>query len=186
MDRDNSFRQQLLSELGAVKTVDCHSHTHLRRSYYEAGGFDLFSLTSYFERDIVSTAGDAIYQGAKTDEERWLRLEKVLRKSRNVSYWRHNLVVYRKLFGLEETELTNSNWKLVNESIRQKSQDPLWYDYVTKDLCQLETQIRNIPWFEDWEEEYFTGVLRMKKALALHEAETREELEQYMDVSMAV
>lgn len=184
MEKYKGFRQRLLSELGEIKTVDCHSHTHLRRSYYETGGFDLFSLTSYFERDIASTTGDAIYQGAKTDEERWLRLKAVLQKSRNVSYWRHNLVVYQKLFGLKDVELTDGNWKLVNESIRQKSQDPSWYDYVTKDLCKLETQIRNIPWFEDWEEEYFTAILRMENALALHDAKTREELEQYLDVSI--
>ena len=184
MLRDNSLRQQLLSELEEIKTVDCHSHTHLRRTYYETGGFDLFSLMSYFQRDIDSTAGEAIYQGAKTDEERWLRLKTVLEKSRNVSYWRHNLVVYQKLFGLKEAELSDENWRLVNESIRQKSQDPPWYDHVTKDVCRLETQIRNIPWFEDWEEEYFTAILRMESALKLHETKTRQKLERYLDVSI--
>lgn len=184
MLRDNSLRRQLLSELEKIKTVDCHSHTHLRRTYYETGGFDLFSLMSYFQRDIDSTAGEAIYQGAKTDEERWLRLRAVLGKSRNVSYWRHNLVVYQKLFGLRGTELSDENWRLVNESIRQKSQDPSWYDHVTKDLCKLETQVRNIPWFEDWEEEYFTAILRMESALKLHETKTRQKLERYLDISI--
>ena len=185
MNKDNSLRQQLLSELERIKTVDCHSHTHLRRTYYEAGGFDLFSLTSYFERDIASTAGEEIYKGAKSDDDRWLRLKAVLQKSRNVSYWRHNLVVYQKLFGLKDAELTDGNWKLVNESIRQKTQDPSWYDHVTKDICKLETQVRNIPWYEDWEDEYFTAILRMEEALALQEADTREKLEQYLDVSIS-
>lgn len=190
MSKSNGFRQRLLSELEKIKTVDCHSHTRLRRIYYEAGGFDLFSLMSYFERDLASTAGIAsgkgkiLFQGARTDEERWLRLKKVLGKSRNVSYWRHNLVVYQKLFGLKEAELSDENWRLVNESIRQESQDPSWYDHVTKDVCKLETQIRNIPWFEDWEEEYFTAVLRMENALMLHKAKTREKLERYLDVSI--
>ncbi len=190
MSKSNGFRQQLLSELEGIKTVDCHSHTHLRRTYYEAGGFDLFSLMGYFERDLASTAGIAsgkgkiLFQGAGTDEERWLRLKKVLGKSRNVSYWRHNLVVYQKLFGLKEAELSDENWRLVNESIRQKSQDPSWYDHVTKDVCKLETQIRNVPWFEEWEEEYFTAILRMESALKLHETKTRRKLERYLDVSI--
>lgn len=184
MLRDNGLRRQLLSELEEIKTVDCHSHTYLRRTYYETGGFDLFSLMSYFQRDIDSTAGEAVYQGAKTDEERWLRLRAVLGKSRNVSYWRHNLVVYQKLFGLKEGELTDENWKPVNEAIRQKSQDPSWYNHVTKDVCKLETQVRNIPWFEDWEQEYFTAILRMESALKLHETKTRQELERYLDVSI--
>ena len=189
MSRDN-LRQGLLSELEKIKTVDCHSHTHLRRTYYEEGGFDLFSLTSYFERDIASTAGEGIYQGAETDDDRWLRLKGVLQKSRNVSYWRHNLVVYQKLFGLKDAELTDENWKQVNEAIRQKSQDSSWYDHVTEDLCKLETQVRNIPWFEDWEVRYFTATLRMESAIPLlradieQETRAREDLEKYVDISI--
>ena len=190
MNKSDDLRQRLFSELEKIKTVDCHSHTYLRRTYYEIGGFNLFSLTSYFERDIASTAGEAIYQGAKSDDDRWLRLKAILQKARNVSYWRHNLVVYQKLFGLKDAELTDENWKQVNKSIRQKTRDSHWYDQVTKGRCKLETQVRNIPWFEDWEDEYFTAVLRMEHALPLlgtdieQEARTRQELEQYLDVSI--
>ncbi|HID95643.1 MAG TPA: hypothetical protein EYP53_06265 [Candidatus Latescibacteria bacterium] len=187
MNPKTGIRQQILSELEGIRTVDCHSHTHLRKAYYEAGGFDLFSLTSYFERDIASTVGmetGEIYKDARTDEERWQRLKKVLQKSRNVSYWRHNLVVYRELFGLKDPELTDENWREVNETIRRKTQDPSWYDYVTKDLCRLETQVRNVPWFEDWEEEYFTAVLRMEEALELHKESVRRRLESHLNLCL--
>jgi len=182
--KDDGLRQRLLSEARGIRTVDSHSHTYPRRVYYEKGPFDLFSLMHYFERDIASAMGTtAIYKGTKTDEERWLRLRVVLEKSRNVSYWRHNLIVYQMLFGLKDAELTDQNWELVNESIRQKSQDPFWYDHVT-DMCKLETQVRNIPWFEDWDKKYFTAVLRMEKALELHEKQVREQLESYLDISI--
>jgi predicted TIM-barrel fold metal-dependent hydrolase len=179
---NKAFRQELLAELEKIKTVDCHSHTQLKSAYYENGPFDLFSLTSYFDRDIQSTAGGPIYEGAKDDKERWLRLKQVLCKSRNVSYWRHNLVVYQKLFGLTDNELTDDNWRQVNDAIRRKSKDSSWYDHVTKELCNLKTQVRNIPWFESWEEEYFTAVLRMELALELHKPDVREQLEQHVDM----
>jgi len=184
MTRNTTLKENLLSELEKIRTVDCHSHTHLKSTYYETGPFDLFSLTSYFERDIQSTVGEPIYEGTKNDEDRWLRLKEVLRKSQNVSYWRHNLVVYQKLFGLKDEELSDDNWQHINEAICLKSKDPSWYNHVTKDLCKLQTQVRNIPWFESWEEEYFTAILRMEPALELHNADTRKQLEQH--VSMPV
>jgi len=184
MKRHEELRKRILSELENIRTVDCHSHTVLRKEYYENGGLDLFSLMAYFNRDIASTAGNAIYKGAKTDEERWQRLKAVLDKARNVSYWRHNMVVYQTLFGLKDGELNDNNWREVNERIIEKSRDPSWYDHVTKDVCKLETQVKNIPWFEDWEEEYFTAVLRMEPALQLHTAETRRRLEDYVGISI--
>lgn len=182
MTKQEALRRELLAELEMIKTVDCHSHTQLKSVYYETGPFDLFSLTSYFERDIQSTAGKPIYEGATNDEDRWLRLKEVLRKSRNVSYWRHNLVVYQKLFGLTVDELSDDNWQQVNEAIRQRSQDQSWYDHVTNDLCNLQTQVRNIPWFESWEKEYFTAILRMESALNLHNADTRKQLEEHTNM----
>ncbi|OGV72742.1 MAG: hypothetical protein A3K19_02895 [Lentisphaerae bacterium RIFOXYB12_FULL_65_16] len=185
MERKSSLRERLITELAGLRTVDCHSHTRLRRTYDEAGGFDLFTLTSYFERDLAATAGGAPYGDAKTDEERWQRLKPLLAKARNVSYWRHNLVVYRKLFGLKDDELDDRNWRQVNDAIRERSRDPGWYNHVTRDVCNLETQVRNIPWFEDWEPEYFTAVLRMESALQLHDKATRQNLERHLNLSIA-
>ncbi len=180
----NGLKRAIVESLREIRTVDCHSHTRLRKVYYEAGGLDLFSLMSYFQRDIDSTSGGRLYEGAETDDEKWRRLKGVLGRSRNVSYWRHNLVVYHELFGLEDAELTDGNWKAMNERIRERSREPSWYDHVTKEVCGLETQVRNIPWFEDWEEEYFTPVLRMEGALRLIDAEARKQLEGYLGVSI--
>lgn len=183
---DESFRRELLDEMQAIKTVDCHSHTCLRRVYYESGEKNLFNLMSYFEREIYSVAGKGsaqLYEGAASDEERWQRLKPVLDRARNTSYWRHNWVMYRELFGLEGEELDDGNWSAVNEQIKQKTSDPNWYHHVTAELCNLETQVRNVPWFENWEPEYFTCILRMESALNLHQKETRESLEQRLNRS---
>ena len=184
---NTTFRTRLLDEMRALRTVDCHSHTALRSAYYEAGEKTLFSLMSYFEREVASVTGvgsPQLYEGAATDEERWQRLKPVLQRARNTSYWRHNVVVYRELFGLEGDDLTDGNWSAVNGAIKEQTADPGWYDHVTREVCRLETQVRNIPWFEDWEPEYFTAVLRMEGALELHQRDPRQALEQHLNASI--
>jgi predicted TIM-barrel fold metal-dependent hydrolase len=186
MGKQRSVRERILRELESLETVDCHSHTMLRRNYYRAeGGYDLFSLMSYFTRDIQATAGENIYEGTTTDEERWRRLKPVLDKTRNVSYWRHNIVTYQKVFGFRADDVTDGNWKRLNDTIRRKTQDPAWFDHVVRKVCRLKTQVRNIPWFEDWEPEYFTPVLRMEGALRLLYPVEREKLAKQSGLELA-
>jgi predicted TIM-barrel fold metal-dependent hydrolase len=186
MGKQQSVRKRILGELESLETVDCHSHTMLRRNYYRAeGGYDLFGLMSYFTRDIQATAGENIYEGTTTDEERWRRLKPVLEKTRNVSYWRHNIVTYQKVFGFRADDVTDGNWKRLNDTIRRKTQDPAWFDHVVRKVCRLKTQVRNIPWFEDWEPEYFTPVLRMEGALRLLHPVEREKLAKQSGLELA-
>lgn len=183
----HDIRGQILAVLRKTRTVDCHSHTWLRREYYAQGGYDLFSLTSYFDRDILATVGEEAfknYKAAGNELEKWRQLKAVLRRARNVSYWRHNLVTYRGLFGLKDAELNDANWRRVNAAIRRQSKDPAWYEQVIVEKCKLETQVRNVPWFESWEPEYFTAVLRMEQALHMHEAGARAALERHLRVSI--
>ncbi len=100
------FRLELMAEMTGLKTVDCHSHTALESEYREAVPLSLFSMGSYFDRDIQSTlhfeGGGGLYNGCTSDAQRWARLRGILDKARNVSYWRHNIVAYQGLFGLAE------------------------------------------------------------------------------------
>lgn len=179
-----ALRDELIATMESVQTVDCHSHTASREQYYKAAPLGLFNLTSYFQRDIESVTGlppSQFYADCDTDEERWGKLKNVLAKARNVSYWRHNIVAFQALFGLQDDDLTDENWRGVHETIQQRTLDPDWYDYVTESVCNLLTQVRNIPWFEDWDPRYFTAVLRMEPALELWKEEQRKRLEEYLD-----
>nr|MBC8457180.1 hypothetical protein [Deltaproteobacteria bacterium] len=141
----NELRKELLHEMESIRTVDCHSHTQLKRDYYNSGEKNLFNMMSYFERDFQGVAGKGsgqLYSDASSDEEKWEILKRVLSRSRNVSYWRHNIVVYQGLFGLEDDELNDDNWRKINEQIKLKTSDPNWYNHVTCDVCKLETQVR--------------------------------------------
>ena len=182
----NAFREELLETMQQIRTIDCHSHTTLKSGYYKSGQRNLFNLMSYYEREINAATGKGsgqLYAGAGSDAERWERLKPVVERTRNVSYWRHNVVMYRELFDLEDENVADSNWEKLNETIKRKTSDPGWYHHVTVDVCRLATQVRNIPWFEDWEPEYFTAVLRMEPALQLHDKGTRESLEKHLDKS---
>ena len=181
-----TLRDRLLAEMEAVRTVDCHSHTMLEREYRKAGGFDLFNYMAYFNRDIESVANQPPHQAlaGHTDDERWARLKAILQQSRNVSYWRHNVVVYRSLFGLRAHDLTDRNWRGLNQRIKSKTAQPDWYRHVTEDVCRLRTQVLNVPWFGDWEPRYFTAILRMEGALGIQDSVTRQGLEEVTNVSI--
>jgi len=180
---NDELRELLLEEMKAMRTVDCHSHTDGSKAYYENGPYDLFSLMAYFNREIEALTGkapDKPFESAPSDVDRWKALKGVLDLARNVSYWRHNMVVYRNLFDFKDEELNDQNWQPLNELIKRRTADPGWYGHVTKEMCRLETQVKNIPWFEDWEPEYFTAILRMEPALDLCNPNTRKSLEDYL------
>lgn len=179
----SALRDELLDLMSELPAVDCHSHTLLEREYYERGPWNLFSLGSYFQREIASVQAHlpgSIPSATALDTARWTHLREVLKRARNVSYWRHNLVTYRALFDLEGDELDDGNWEGLNERIRTATADPGWYHHVTVERARVRTQVKNINWFDDWEPEYFTAVLRMEPALELHHPEPRRQLEEYL------
>jgi predicted TIM-barrel fold metal-dependent hydrolase len=185
MARARSLREHLLAEMHSIKTVDCHSHTMSKAEYQTSAPLDLFRIQSYFSREIEALVGPDPYAGAEDDGERWERLRAILDRARNTSYWRHNMVMYWRLFGLDDSELTNGNWHEVNDRIRETTSDPNWYDHITDEVCQLETQVRNMNWFEDWDPAHFTGVLRMEgAAMDLHHTEARERLAAFSGISI--
>ena len=181
MSTDGAFRQRLLDEMAAIQTVDCHSHTMLRREYEQQRERSLFTIHSYFARDFAALTGRPWSSLAEGDDEaRWALLRDALARGRNVSYWRHNVVTYQGVFDFAADDVTDANWRALNERIKADTARPGWYDHVTRTKCNLVTQVRNVPWYEDWEPEYFTAVLRMEPALPLLRAPALEQLEAYL------
>ena len=179
----SALRDRILAEMESLRTVDCHSHTALKSEYYGQMQPSLFSMMAYHEREIASATGmgsPQLYDGAESDEERWQRLKPALLRTRNESYWRHNIVTYRALFDFEGEDLEDDNWAALNDTIKERTADPNWYDHVTNEVAKLETQILNVPWFQDWEPEYFTCTLRMEEALELHNEANRQRLEEHL------
>ncbi|NPV46534.1 MAG: amidohydrolase family protein [Armatimonadetes bacterium] len=177
----SSLRSELLQLMAATPTVDCHAHTRSESEYYDQGPYDLFTLGSYFDREIGALSGQfpgRYYDREAPDEERWQHLKAIVDRCFNESYWRHNLVTYRDLFGFEGAELDDSNWQALNDSIRHRTADRSWYRDVTVNRANVRTQVKNIPWFEDWDPAYFTPILRMEPALEIYRPGPRRQLEE--------
>ena len=180
MTTRSALRDEILELLGSIRTVDGHSHTALRSQYEAQLPRRLFDYMGYFGRELAYLTETVYKEPAPDDDEAaWDRLRLALGRASNITYWRHVLLTFREVFGFEYEELTDDNWRSLNDTIRQKTAEPGWYHRVTAELCNLETQVRNIPWFEDWEPEYFTGVLRMEgAAVGLAQQGTRRALEE--------
>ncbi len=179
----NTLRDDLAVYLNTLPVVDCHAHTCLRREYVEQGPRSLFQMTAYFDREVAAIAAampEALPPAGSSDQQRWERLRAILKRARNESYWRHNLVVYRDLFGMEGEELGDDNWEALNARIKAQTADPDWYHHVIVERSHVRTQVKNIPWFQDWEPEYFTAILRMEPALELYRPEPRQQLEGFL------
>jgi len=179
-----AVRQEILDLLTSLRTVDGHSHTALRSQYESHLPKRLFDYMGYFGRELAYLAETAYKAPAPDDDEAaWKRLRHALERAANVTYWRHVLVTFREIFGFEYDELTDDNWRDLNDTIRRKTSEPGWYHRITTEVCSLETQVRNIPWFEDWEPEYFTGILRMEGgAVGLVNAAARAQLQERSSV----
>ena len=162
-----------------MRTVDCHSHTVGRREYEAQPEHSLFTMLAYFNRDMAGMSGAPdkdLYGGSTDDATRWEIMREALRRGRNVSYWRHHILTYQGLFDFPDDDVTDDNWAALNQRIKERTSQPGWYEHVTKTRCNLITQVRNVPWGEDWEPEYFTAIARMEPALRLHVASVRGDL----------
>jgi len=179
----NPLRDEMLALLESLPVVDCHSHTRLKRDYVAGGPWNLFQMTAYFDREVGAIAPTLPRQMGPnpSEQQRWEFLREILKRARNESYWRHNLVVHRDLFGLEDEELSDANWQALNERIKAQTADPNWFHEIVVNRAKVRTQVKNIPWFEDWEPEYFTAILRMEPGLELYRPGPREQLQTYLD-----
>jgi predicted TIM-barrel fold metal-dependent hydrolase len=182
--KPSKLRKRLCAEIDKIRVIDCHSHMKSREAYYaEGGGPDLFNLMAYFRRDfsdLVTPEQLRAFDSAKSADERWDVLREALDRGRNVSYWRHHLVTFRGLYGLKDEELSDGNWRELNEAIVERGQDREWYHHVLKDRCNIQIGILNVDPFEPtFEPEYATPSVRMEKWLRLCEKPMAEKIAEF-------
>lgn len=167
-DSITALKQEILSELEALRTVDCHSHTFSQRRYHDSGPYNLFNMPSPFEMwHVFPEATEPLFNNNVDDGQKWRRLKGFLERSGNTTMWRQKIAMFRLLFDLQDDDLNDRNWRRVNETVKERTADPLWYDRVT-DQCRFETQMRCVRWFEEWDRRYFTPILWIEPALWLH------------------
>ncbi len=165
------LRDRLLKFMERLPVVDCHSHT-TNPWDYEKRDVNLFTLWAYFARDATGILGEdfvTYFDRLSDDNVRWRELKKILAKGSNVTYWRHHLVMFRRLFGFKGSELTDRNWRALNAKIKKTAGTAKWYDKVTRKRCKLVTALRIVtPFDERWDPNYFTPIVRMESVLRMH------------------
>ena len=187
--KKSALRKRLRKEIESLWIIDAHSHMKRREAYYaESGGPDLFQMLSYCRRDLsglLPAEQVAAFDSAQSPDEKWGLLRLALERGRNVSYWRHHLVTFAGLYGFEDEELNDGNWRSVDEAIRQHAADPDWYDTVLKERCRIQTGLLNVdPFAPDCERRSSTPTGRLEKWLQLHDRNMVEQVAQYVNASI--
>lgn len=187
--RRSKLWRRLYGEIEKVRVIDAHSHLISRSDYYtEDGGPDLFRLLAYFRRDfndLVPPEQVERFDASTSDDERWGILREGLAQGRNVTYWRHHLNTFRGLYAFCDDELDDGNWRELNASIKARTQDPAWYEYVLKERCNIQTGLLNVdPFAPEFEPRYATPTVRMEKWLELWKKPMVDRLSQFTDCAI--
>jgi len=128
-----------------MKTVD--NHEHLSYPFLPEINFEMdlpyFLTQTYLGNDLISSGmpENLIHTenwlpsekfkylekpcGEDQSEQRWKELKPHLENVRNTIYYRYLLIALRDLYGLNEEEIDESNWKKTSLNIRERSKDYL-------------------------------------------------------------
>ena len=151
-------KKEISEYIEGVKIVDQHEHLTLpllKESKFEndvpyfltntylggdmwAIGFPTTSITperyAYLEKPLSEDQS----------EERWNELKPYLEKLRNTVYYRHLLIALRDLYGFEDDEVDDSNWRELSQRIREKSRNRLRWSLEVLDRMKVRRVILNI------------------------------------------
>ncbi|NQT93064.1 MAG: amidohydrolase family protein [Lentisphaerae bacterium] len=169
IDRNSDLWRRIHDETCRTRVIDCHWHTILEPEYEQTEKKPgLFDMCGYFARDIggLKERGVISHVDCQTDEERWLALREDIRRSGNVTYYRHMWHTLRVLFDLGEEELNDNNWRAIHEKIRESSKQPGRFRTLIRDIAGIDLGIHNVFLFEgEVESGHVPGLMMRRKPL---------------------
>ncbi len=151
-------KKEISEHIEGVKIVD--QHEHLGSPLMREGNFEIdlpyFLTNTYLGGDLwaIGFPQESItpekYKylekplGEDQSEERWNELKPYLEKLRNTIYYRHLLIALRDLYGFQDEEVDESNWRELSHSIREKSRNRLKWSLEVLDRMKVYRVILNI------------------------------------------
>jgi hypothetical protein len=139
LNKIKEVKKEISEFLEGIKIVD--QHEHLSSPFMKEPNFEMdlpyFLTHTYLQGDLLSAGlpGKCIepdkYKylekpcGEDQSEERWKELKPYLERVRNTIYYRYLLIALRDLYGLQDEEVDESNWRELSQHIREKSQNNL-------------------------------------------------------------
>jgi len=158
MDKVEEVKRNILEGFDGMKWVD--NHEHLTSPFLPEATFEMdlpyFLTDTYLFADLLSSGLPAScltpekYKYLKKpcsedeSEQRWKELKPYIEKVRNTIYYRYLLIALRDLYGLEDEEIDDSNWKKISECIREKSKDHLKWSLAVLDKMKVHRVILDI------------------------------------------
>jgi predicted TIM-barrel fold metal-dependent hydrolase len=139
MNKVDEVKRNITERINDMKWVD--NHEHLSSPFLPEATFEMdlpyFLTHAYLFADLTSSGMPEVFLtpekykylekpfGEDQSEQRWKELKPYIEKVRNTIYYRYLLIALRDLYGLEDDEIDDSNWKEISERIREKSKNHL-------------------------------------------------------------
>jgi len=155
--------KRIRQELDKIPVIDTHEHLTPEQERVKTD-VNLFSLfeSSYVGQDFLSAGFPAKnWQLGKTDPEKcWEVLKHYLPYVRNTAYYKSYILAFKELYGFEDDDINDSNWRWLSEQIQKNAKKEGWYKFVLREKGNIERCIWDYENLE-CDQELFAPVKRM-------------------------
>lgn len=158
MKEVREVKKEFRQLMDGIKIVD--NHDHLSFPFLPKINFEMdlpyFLTHTYLQGDLVSSGMPEKFLapekykylekpcGKDESEQRWRELKPHLENVRNTIYYTYLLIALRDLYGLDEEELDDSNWKEISQRIRERSKEHLKWSLQVLDKMKVHKIILDI------------------------------------------
>jgi hypothetical protein len=158
LNKIEKVKEEISKYLENIKIVD--QHEHLSLPFMQENNFEIdlpyFLTHTYLGGDLwaaglptESIAPDKYKylekpRGEDQSEERWKELKPYLEKARNTIYYRHLLIALHDLYGFQDEEVDDSNWRELSQLIHEKSRNNIKWSLEILDKMKVYKVILNI------------------------------------------
>lgn len=185
-------------EIVSVPIVNSHEHIRPAEKVRarEVDLWDLFA-NSYVNADFVSAGFPGWVREGYPDPEigwekdkydpeaAWQEMREFLPRVRNTAYFRGLLLAFRELFDFPaDEELSDGNWRELNDKLHAANRRPDWYHYVLKEKANTATAIwdggRQTFFQKEHlhpDRDFFTPVLRIDDFVESHTLSQRTRIQ---------
>jgi hypothetical protein len=147
----NQFFTELIGLTNELPLFDTHEHIERDKDGHYYGGdlFDILKNTFYLWADLVSSGmpAEPWQAGEEDDEKKWDILRQWLPNVVASGYYRGIVRGLQAIHGMQGDIIDDTNWRSLNERIRQAYRDPDWTMKVLKDMTHIQWVIDDVDGF---------------------------------------
>jgi len=155
---DAKLLKRLADEIEKIPLYSTHEHT---LSAQEKGSVDLFT---FIDNWLLGTAGRRVETPEGLDPEaRWREISPWVKATSNLGMMRVWVEGFRALYGFEDREITDRNWKELSERITRENERPDWERYVMREKANIERALLDDENSLERDRDLFVPVMRLNQ-----------------------